>query len=192
MNLKKIEHILTDILLDNPSASQVVKNDRRRVDRIRYLAKYMLRRGKRKKGLYISNDGTGLAICYKVKAGEKKSFIDWMEEIVVGFKVIGYMRIPGVLKRQSYLKKQLPQDQPYYYFWFFGIAKNARGAEAGTASELKEKVFTAAANDRLPIYTETSIRKNKVVYERYGFQVFHEWKINENSTMWFMKKTFDS
>ncbi|NQY04756.1 MAG: hypothetical protein HRT68_00785 [Flavobacteriaceae bacterium] len=190
MNSDKLEKILTTILLDNPSATHIVKSDRQRVARIRHLARYMLRKAKRKKGLFISDDGNGLAICYKVNVGDKKTFIDFIEEIGIAFKVIGYMRIPGILKRQAYLKKQLPTDKPYYYFWFFGVNPEKRGAENGSASELKQKVFDAAKNDGLPIYTETSIKKNKVVYQRYGFEIFHEWKMNERSTMWFMKKEF--
>lgn len=192
MNFEQLERILTAILLENPSATQVVKNDRKRVDRVRFLARYMLRRAKRKNGLFVSEDGHGLAICYKVKAGEGKSFLDIIDEIRIAFKVIGYTRIPRILKRQAYLKKQMPQNKPYYYFWFFGVDPETRGMENGSAAELKQKVFDTANNDGLPIYTETSIRKNKIVYERYGFQVFHEWKINEKSTMWFMKRDINA
>lgn len=190
MSDQKLVRILTGVLLNNPSATHVVKNDAKRVARVTHLAKYMLRRAKRKNGLYISSNCDGLAICYKVMPGEKKSIVEWFDEIFVGFKVIGYARIPGILKRQAYLKKQMPKDIPYLYFWFLGVDKDARGMESGIAAELKEKVFSDATTWHLPIYTETSIKKNRIVYERYGFEIFHEWEMNEKSTMWFMKKEF--
>lgn len=190
MSDQKLVRILTGVLLDNPSATHVVKNDAKRIERITHLAKYMLRRAKRKKGLYVSSDCNGLAICYKVMPGEKKSFSEWLDEIIVGFKVIGYARIPSILKRQTYLKEQMPKDRPYLYFWFLGVDEEARGMETGIAAELKEHVFADAKKWGLPIYAETSIKKNKIVYQRYGFEIFHEWKMNEKATMWFMKKEF--
>ena len=190
MSDQKLVRILTGVLLDNPSATHVVKNDAKRVARVTYLAKYMLKRAKRKNGLYISKDANGLAICYKVMPNEKKTLAEWLDEIIVGFKVIGYARIPGILKRQSYLKEQMPKDFPYLYFWFLGVDKDTRGMDLGIAAELKERVFSDAKEWGLPIYTETSIKKNKIVYQRYGFEIFHEWKMNEKSTMWFMKKEF--
>ena len=190
MSDQKLVGILTDVLLENPSATHIVKKDAKRKERIAYLAAYMLKRAKQKKGLFVSEDGNGLALCYKVLPNEKKTFFEWVDEIRVGLKVIGYARIPGILKRQAYLKKQMPNNIPYLYFWFLGVDKTARGMELGIAAELKEKVFSAAKQQGLPIYTETSIRKNKVVYQRYGFEIFHEWKMNNNATMWFMKKEF--
>jgi hypothetical protein len=188
MNFEKLERVLTTILLKNPSALHIVKSDQNRLERIQYLAHFMLKRGIRKKGLFVSDDGAGLAICYRVAAGEKKTIRDRFEELLIGFKVIGYFRIPGILKRQAYLKSQLPKNEPYYYFWFFGVAEGSRGNDTGTSHELKRRVFEQAEHDGLPIYAETSTRKNKIVYQRYGFEVFHEWKINSKTTMWFMKK----
>ena len=72
-------------------------------------------------------------------------------------------------------------------FWFFGVNKEGQGK--GAAKELWDYIIKMAENDDLPIYLETSVAKNKIVYERFGFEVYHTWdNRDENITIWFMKK----
>ena len=52
----------------------------------------------------------------------------------------------------------------------------------------KNAVFRQAIKENIPIYLETAVRRNKQVYERYGFKTYHYWEEkDENIQFWFMK-----
>ena len=58
----------------------------------------------------------------------------------------------------------------------------------GAVFELRDAIFEMATQVNLPIYLETAIERNKVAYERYGFETFHYWEDPaENIKFWFMK-----
>jgi len=75
------------------------------------------------------------------------------------------------------------------YWEFTGVNPNYQGLDAPSFSmaELRDDVYSDAHEKKLAIYTETSIRKNMVVYRRYGFDIYHEWTMPDGSTMWFLK-----
>ena len=150
------------------------------------LASYVFKTALRKGGAYISNDNAGVAICYKMNA-RKDTFTDYWNQLVLAIKAIGIERVMKVMKRDRYVKKQRPSSGEYLYFWFFGVSQAGRGSKA--AYDLKDAVFAEATKSNLPIYLETSIAKNKRVYERYGFEVYHTWDYkSEGITLWFMRK----
>jgi hypothetical protein len=92
-------------------------------------------------------------------------------------------------KREAYFKKRRPQDGKYYYFWFLGVLENGNKA----AFELKITVLEKAKKDKLPIYVETSVYRNVIAYQRFGFEVYQEWEdVSNNGVVWFMKKEADS
>ena len=80
-----------------------------------------------------------------------------------------------------------PVDCDYLYFWLFVVLPSARGSQA--ALELKNVIFKESDRLKLPIYLETTLQKNKRVYERFGFKVYHIWEIEKRDvTMYFMKR----
>ena len=86
------------------------------------------------------------------------------------------------LKRESYLKKHR-YDGTHLYFWFLGVKKG--GGTAGF--EMKDYLFDFSSKEQLPIILETSVERNKEIYERYGFEVYHEWpNSGKGKTLWFM------
>ena len=52
--------------------------------------------------------------------------------------------------------------------------------------ELRNQIYTEAHKKQLSIYTETAIRKNMIVYRRYGFDIYHEWIMPDSTSMWFL------
>lgn len=183
---KLIIEIISESFILNPSVLSVIKNDNKKKQRIAELAKYAFRTAVRREGVYVSSDNEGVAICYKYNA-KKESLIDYWNQLNLVVKSIGINRVFKILKREGYVKKLRPVSGEYFYFWFFGVTNKGKGKDA--AMELKDAIIKESLNKKLPIYLETSVEKNKSVYERYGFEVYHKWKNDsENMTLWFMRK----
>lgn len=183
---KLIIEIISESFIHNPSVLSVIKNDNKKKQRIAELAKYAFRTAVRREGIYISSDNEGVAICYKYNA-KKESLIDYWNQLNLVIKSIGISRVFKILKREEFVKKFRPVSGEYLYFWFFGVKNKGKGKSA--AMELKDAIIKESLNKKLPIYLETSVEKNKSVYERYGFEVYHKWKNeSENMTLWFMRK----
>ncbi|MBL4861946.1 MAG: GNAT family N-acetyltransferase [Crocinitomicaceae bacterium] len=185
---KEITDIISDSFYTNPSVNTVTqaKNDDSKRKKIKALAKFAFKTGLRRDGVYFSSDEKGVAICYRFNA-KKESIQDYLYQIELVVTSIGLKRLPAVLRREKYIKSRRPKSSDYLYFWFFGVDKDARGR--GAAIELKNAIFEEAEKDKLPIYLETSVEKNKQVYERYGFEVYHTWKDEgQEYPLWFMRK----
>ena len=185
---KEIMDIISDSFYANPSVNTVTKakNDRSKRKKIRALAKFAFKTGLRRDGVYISSDGKGVAICYRFNA-KKESIRDYLNQIELVATSIGLQRLPAVFKRENYIKRKRLKSGDYLYFWFFGVEKDGRGK--GAAIELKDVIFKEAEKTKLPIYLETSVEKNKRIYERYGFEVYHTWEDKDQDyPLWFMRR----
>ena len=54
--------------------------------------------------------------------------------------------------------------------------------------KMKNFIYDKAKKDQLPILLETSVWRNVVAYERYGFKTYHVWDdVPNNIKVWFMK-----
>jgi len=184
-----VTSILSDAFLTNPSVLQVVKSDHKVVQRVEHLAHYAFKTALRRNGVYLSSDEQGVAICYRYNS-KKNALVDYWHQLQLVVLAIGINRVLKVLKRDNYIQKIRPGSGEYLYFWFLGVNEASRGS--GGAMELKNVILKEARDQHLPIYLETSVEKNKRVYERFGFELYHTWK-TDTSTLWFMKlDTFNS
>ena len=183
---KKFIEIIAESFDTNPSVNWVIKNDSKRTKRIRAVANYAFEKALLKQGAYISSDETGIALCYKYN--KKSNFIrDYWNQVKLAVVAIGIERIIEVLNREAYLEKLRPKSGEFLYFWFFGVSNEGKGK--GAAKELKDYIFNLSDKTGLSIYLETSVAKNKNVYERYGFELYHSWEVKEQGiTLWFMKR----
>ncbi len=113
--------------------------------------------------------------------------VDYWNQVKLAIKGVTLPRVMEVLKRESYIKKMRPESGEYLYFWFFGV--NSQGIGKGAAHEIKNYIFDLSKKEKLPIYLETSVAKNKLIYERYGFETYHTWEDKpKNFELWFMKR----
>jgi len=101
--------------------------------------------------------------------------------------VTGVKNALQILKNQNYIKKQRPTDEKYLYAWFWGIVKDNRGADTQIAADMKDRLIAKSEATGLPLYSETRLRVNTVVYQRYHFELFHTWKQPGGATMWFLR-----
>ncbi len=167
--------IIAEAFVENPSVLHVVKQDKNKSRRIRHLAAYVYETTKMRDGVFFSKDQEAIALCYRYNI-KKEGLRDILNQIKLVFQTIGPERVLKVLKRDAYVKKQRPPDGNFLYFWFFGSSDKARGGPG--AWELMKRVFKRSDEMSLPIYLETSIPQNKLVYERFGFETYHVWEGN--------------
>lgn len=181
---KLVIKIITDTFLDNPAVLWTIKKTGDRKKHIRRLANYAFYKSLNRDGVFISDNNKGVALIYQFNK-KSFSFREFFAELNFAFRSIGIFRIPKILKREKLRNSLRPKDGNYIYFWFMGVEKG--GNEAG--QELKRGIFNIADKLALPIYLETSVLRNKTVYEKIGFQTFEELFYESGSDpFWMMKR----
>ncbi len=172
--------IIADTFNANPSVNIVIGDKGNRQKKIRRLADYAFVKALNREGAYLSDNKMGTALCFH---SNKSAFS--LSEIYyeVRFALsIPIKKVFQTLKRESYIKKHRIEGD-HLYFWFLGVQKG--GGQAGF--EMKDYLFDLSEKEGLPIILETSVERNKNIYERYGFEVYHEWADSGGGkALWFM------
>ncbi|MBL0279801.1 MAG: hypothetical protein IPQ11_05590 [Bacteroidetes bacterium] len=183
-----VVNIIVAMFKHNPTIQFMVKNDNKTNKRITAIAEYAFDFAVARDGVYISDNNKGVAICYQynVKSITLKD-IGLMIKMV--FKAIHISKLFQIFLHDNFIKSQRPVDGNYYYFWFFGVL--AEEQPKISARDLTIALFEKAKIQRIPIYAETTLEKNKKVYERFGFKVYKTW-INQTNgiQVWFMCRDF--
>jgi len=187
---EKTINIITEAFKAIPAGDQLVKQDGKREARYKKLGAYVYRNAVKKNGLYLSSNKEGVGVAYVIDPkNNKKTFGDFINDLKFAFGVSGIKKALAISKRQKYIQDQRPKNDKYMYWEFTGVNPNYQGLDAPSFSmaELRDDVYTDAHERKMSIFTETSIRKNMIVYRRYGFDIYHEWTMPDGSTMWFLK-----
>jgi len=187
---EKTINIIIEAFKAIPAGDQLVKQDSKREARYKKLGAYVYHNAVKKNGLYLSSNKEGVGVAYIIDPkNNKKTFGDFINDLKFAFGVSGIKKALAISKRQKYIQNQRPKNDTYMYWEFTGVNPNYQGLDAPSFSmaELRDDVYNDAHDKQLPIFTETSIRKNMIVYRRYGFDIYHEWTMPDGSTMWFLK-----
>ena len=84
--------------------------------------------------------------------------------------------------RKEYQKKP---TMPHYYLVFLGVRPEHQGK--GLGSQLLKHTLNWLDETGLPAYLENSNKENTPLYEKHGFELFDEFKLNNGSlTEWCM------
>ncbi len=182
----KVVKIIEESFKGNPSVTWVVKNDSKKDKRLKALAEYLFDVGLAKKGVYLSSDHNAVAVIFRYNTKFNKLLVLY-HELRLMLRAIGFRKIPEVLKRQAYLKSQKPPSGNFLYFWLYGASDEGKGH--GGAFELQKDIYKLSKDLKLPIFLETTIPQNRIVYQRFGFEVYNTWKVDEQGvSVWFMKR----
>jgi len=188
VDIEAIIKNVAEVVKETPSARSTVKAGKDIEKRYYALAKYMVKKAIKHDALIVSKNGDGIAILFEHKKEIKNQFKDSLfQQIELLFQVTGIKNAFQIVKNQKTVNAQRPEDEDHLYCWFWGIAKSSRGAEAQTASEMKDTLLRIAEERRLPLYAETRTKRNVIVYRRYGFEMFHEWTHPDGDKMWFLR-----
>lgn len=162
--------ILTKSFNTNQSVNYIVKQDEKRMKRIRALMDYSFEVCYMFGDVFLSDDKKACALV--LYPDRKKTTL---QSILLDAKLIvscvGVKNIKRTLDRESKIKKIQPKEK-MYYLWFIGVAPENQNAGIGTAL-LKEVISDSEFQER-PIYLETSTLKNLPWYKNQGFKVYYE------------------
>lgn len=172
-------NVLKESFQDNPSVVDII-NQNRPIDRqLELLLSYAYERAKNREGVYISNNEKSVALCFL--SGQNGFFIrEFLAELKFGMGV-SLLKSVKTLKRQIRISRRRVKD-PHLFFWFFGSIKENEGA----SYELMKELFQKSAEMNVPILAETSLAKNRRVYERFGFKTYHVYDDGRGPKLWMM------
>ena len=180
---------VTQLLKEIPSSMDIVKKGGNRHKRFEYLATHMVEKAIEKDALIISENRMGIAILFKTSKKDDNFLKDIWTQIKLVLNVTGVKNAYRIVKNQNYIKKQRPQNGEYLSCGFWGILAESRGADTQVGKEMKDEFYRQAKEYQIPLYAETRMRKNALVYQRFGFELFHEWDHPSGDTMYFLKYT---
>lgn len=152
----------------NPSVNYIVRQDDKREIRIRALMAYSFDVCMQFGKIWLSDDRRACALLLYPEQKNVTLRSIWLD-IKLIFQVIGLSGIAKTLKRESNIKqKQLKVAM--CYLWLIGVDPTYQ--QNGLGSQLLEEVLVDANNNNLPIFLETSVKRNIAWYARVGFQVY--------------------
>ena len=185
----KVVKIICESFNTNPHVNFILKNDKKRGARMEALAQYAFIYGMRRNGVFLTDDGLGVAIIFSYNEVKMNLYEYWLQFNLI-FKCFTLPRSLMVGKLESQIKKNRASDIDFLYLWFFGVADEALGTTNGR--DLMKFIFKMSLDQKLPIYLETSLRRNTIIYRRFGFEEYNVFETgHEDLTMWYMKRPFD-
>lgn len=177
----KIVDILTNAFNDNSSVNYIIKQDKKRIERIKSLMDYSFDMCAKYGKVYLSKDerACGLVLFPELK---KNDFWTISKDVELIAKSIGFSNIFKALKRESKTKEtQIKGD--IYYLWFIGVDPSNQNKGAG--SKLLSMLLNQAEQMGRIVCLETSTARNIPWYQKNGFQVYD--KINLGYELFFLK-----
>lgn len=185
----KIISNMASLLQEVPSSMEIIKDDKHKDRRFRYLAKHMVEKAIKRNALIVSDDYKGVAILFEEDPNQKENFWkEFLTDLKIAINVTGIKKGLKALKTQSYVKKQRPKNNKHLYCWFWGIMPEARDVDTTkTAYNMKNQFMALAKEKNLPIYAETRIKRVYIAYRRYKFDCFKKWQHPSGDIMYFMK-----
>lgn len=161
--------IIKETLVDNPSVLFTVGDKGFFRFKVKLIAKLLHSEASKNNGVYVDQSGEGVILFFEEK--NKKSASVFIQLLVILF-AIGPFRLLRVWRRKQEVASLHSTWPNFIYCSYLAVRKHARGS--GAIFELKNRLFQFQQETKLPILVETTIEKNKRVYERIGFRVYEE------------------
>jgi ribosomal protein S18 acetylase RimI-like enzyme len=135
--------------------------------------------------VYLTDDETGVALWKRNRTGGV-SLANLLSKVRFAY-AFGWRKMVDIVKMERYVKSRHPKDD-FLYLWFVGVLPEDQ--RKGNANELLDPVLKNCEKEKLPVYLQTANPQNVKIYERKGFEVFHEWSLENESALkvWFMRK----
>lgn len=174
---KRDKDLVVDILVEafeplgeDNSINFVVKQDERRVARMRVLMEYLFDKAMRSGEVFLSdNRASCLLITYAHQ--DSFSFSKLRSTIRLAFRCIGMARLGKVLRRQKIVQRNYPKRK-YIRPMIFAVKKEFKGTI--TAARLIMQVFNKFKHNELPIIVDTSSEGLVKLYQKFGLEIFNK------------------
>jgi hypothetical protein len=162
--------ILTKSFESNQSVNYIVKQDKDRLERVRYLMDYSFEVCYLFGDVFLSEDKKACAlVLYPDK--KKTTFKTVLLDVKLILNTVGLKNINKTLAREKIIKNIQPKE-PMNYLWFIGVDPSFQHSGIGTG--LLNDLILDSEEKKRPIYLETSTLKNLPWYKKFGFQIYHE------------------
>jgi ribosomal protein S18 acetylase RimI-like enzyme len=159
--------ILTKSFAANQSVNYLVKQDKNRLKRVRYLMDYSFEVCFLFGDVFFSADKNACALVLYPDT-KKTTFKSILLDAKLIFVSIGLTNIKKTLNREAFIKKIQPKG-PMYYLWFIGVLPGYQNKGLGT--ELLKDLILDSTHQKRTIYLETSTQRNLPWYQKFGFQI---------------------
>jgi hypothetical protein len=134
------------------------------------MSEHVFRVAQKRGGIYLSDNNEGVMIVFEA-AALRLSFFEKCSQYLMAIRCFEWRRLTEI----SYTEKQVQLlrtcQATDLYVWFFAVSDAALGGP--TARELMRDLFQLAKVQNGAIYAETSIKRNALVYQRFGFECYH-------------------
>jgi ribosomal protein S18 acetylase RimI-like enzyme len=177
-----IVEMLTQSFESNQSVNYVVKQDGKRIGRIRALMDYSFEVCKLFGDVFISDDKKACALVMypdKKKTSLKAAILD----IKLIIQCTGIRNIKRTLNREALIKKIQPKEL-MTYLWFIGV--KPKDQNKGIGSNILQSIIEYSNQHNRPIYLETSTVRNLPWYKRFGFEIYSEQDLSYR--LYFLKR----
>lgn len=186
---EKVVKIICESFNTNPHVNYILKNDEKREQRLGALSEYAFYFGMRRDGVYLTDDGQGVSIIFEYNKVTINLYDFWCQLILV-LKCFTMSRAYWVYKLEKQIKLNRASNVNFLYLWFFGVTNETLGTSNGR--DMMKFIFDMSLKKKMPIYLETSLRRNSVIYKRYGFEEYNVFETKKKDlTMWYLKRPFD-
>ena len=166
----RIVDILASSFDDNKSVNYIVKQDRKRAQRMRKLMEYSFDVCYLFGDVFLTDDKKGCALI--VLPDQKKTNLkSILLDAKLAISCVGLSNIKKAMDRESKINKIHPKGL-MYYLWFIGV--DPKEQNKGIGSRLLKEVIEEGASKKRPIYLETSTLKNLPWYEKFGFTIYNK------------------
>lgn len=160
--------LLNETLVDNRSVIFSIGTKGFFRFKVSLIAKLLYSEASNNNSVYIDSKSEGIILFFPSK---NKQSANTGIFLCAALFAIGPIRLYRVWKRKKEVEQFHSQWNDYIHCSYLAVRKSARGH--GAIFELRDRLFQFQLEKKLPILIETTIEKNKRVYERIGFKV-HE------------------
>src|SRR5665647_1111226 len=178
----RVIDILAESFNDNKSVNYIIKQDKKRSQRIRKLMEYSFEVCYLFGDVFLSDDKKGCALIL-LPDKKRTNFKSILLDVKLIITCTGLANLAKAITRESKIKELQPKKL-MYYLWFIGVDKKEQNKGIGTAL-LKEVINQSISMNR-SVYLETSTMKNIPWYEKFGFKIYNELDLGYR--LYFMKK----
>ena len=175
-------HIVVDILTnsfqDNKSVNYIIKQDKKRLFRVRKLMEYAFDVCLLSGSIVLSDDRNGCALVL-LPHTKKNTWKNLVLDVRLALQCCGIKNVIKALKRESQIKAFHPRS-PYKHLWFIGVQPGEQNKGIGSS------ILKHLTQEDIPLYLETSTLKNLPWYKKYGFEIYSE--LDLGYTLYLLKK----
>ena len=168
------KEIVTDILVSafkhydkGNSINLVVKQDKKRIKRMRVLMSYLFERAMLFGEVYLTDNKKG-CLLLKYPHHEKTTLKTIGLDIKLALKCIGIERVYKVLQRQHIAHKNYPKEKHIRPI-ILGVKQEEIGK--GNAARLMLELMQQFKDNDLPVVIDTATEKNVRLYKKLGFKI---------------------